>query len=42
VDRPAAGRARPGVPAADGRLVAALELQKKLVAILEGEPPYDI
>jgi hypothetical protein len=23
-------------------LVAALELQKKLVAILEGEPPYDI
>lgn len=31
-----------GVPAADGRLVAALALQKKLVAILEGEPPYDI
>ncbi|MGB4804980.1 MAG: hypothetical protein WBV59_20225, partial [Anaerolineae bacterium] len=27
---------------ADGRLVAALALQKKLVAILEGEPPYDI
>jgi len=31
-----------GVPAADGRLVAALALQKKLIAILEGEPPYDI
>lgn len=31
-----------GVPAADGRLVAALELQKKLIAILEGESPYDI
>ncbi len=31
-----------GVPGADGRLVAALELQKKLVAIREGEPPYDI
>ena len=31
-----------GVPAADGRLVAALALQKKLVAILEGEPPFDI
>ncbi len=31
-----------GVAAADGRLVAALELQKKLIAILDGEPPYDI
>jgi hypothetical protein len=31
-----------GVPAADGRLAAALELQKKLVRILDGEPPYDI
>jgi hypothetical protein len=30
------------VPAAEGRLVAALPLQKKLIAILEGEPPYDI
>ena len=27
---------------ADGRLVAALELQTKLIAILDGEPPYDI
>ncbi|MBX3384510.1 MAG: hypothetical protein KF864_13490 [Phycisphaeraceae bacterium] len=27
---------------ADGRLADALELQKKLEAILEGEPPYDI
>ena len=31
-----------GVPAAEGRLVVALALQKKLIAILEGEPPYDI
>ena len=31
-----------GVGGAEGRLVAALALQKKLVAILEGEPPYDI
>lgn len=31
-----------GVSGADGRLVAGLELQKKLVAIREGEPPYDI
>ncbi len=31
-----------GVAGADGRLVAALELQKKLVAIREGEPPYDL
>ena len=27
---------------ADDRLAAALELQKRLVAILEGEPPFDI
>ena len=27
---------------AEDRLVAALELQKRLVAILEGEPPFDI
>jgi hypothetical protein len=31
-----------GEPGADGRLVAALELEKKLKAIKEGEPPYDI
>jgi hypothetical protein len=31
-----------GVSGADGRLVAALALQKKLVAIREGEPPHDI
>jgi len=31
-----------GVAGAEGRLVAALELQKKLVAIREGEPPYDL
>ncbi|MFN8475033.1 MAG: DNA methyltransferase [Anaerolineae bacterium] len=31
-----------GEAGADGRLVAALELQKKLIAIREGEPPYDI
>jgi hypothetical protein len=31
-----------GVPGADGRLVAALDLQKKLILIREGEPPYDI
>jgi len=31
-----------GVSGAEGRLVAALELKKKLEAILEGEPPYDI
>jgi len=33
--------AEQGVAGAEGRLVAALEL-KKLEAILEGEPPYDI
>jgi len=31
-----------GEPGADGRLVAALELQEKLEAIREGESPYDI
>lgn len=31
-----------GEDGADGRLVAASELQKRLVAILEGEPPFDI
>ena len=31
-----------GEPGADGRLVAALELEKKLKLIKEGEPPYDI
>ena len=30
------------VGGAEGRLVAALELQKRLAAILEGEPPFDI
>ena len=31
-----------GVAGADGRLVAALELKKKLELILAGEPPHDI
>ena len=31
-----------GEAGADGRLVAALELQRKLQLIAEGEPPYDI
>jgi hypothetical protein len=31
-----------GVAGADGRLVAALELQRKLQAIREGEKPYDV
>jgi hypothetical protein len=31
-----------GEAGADGRLVTALELQKKLEAIRDGEPPYDI
>lgn len=31
-----------GETGADGRLVAALELQRKLEAIRDGEPPYDI
>ena len=31
-----------GEPGADGRLIAAIELQEKLEAIREGEPPYDI
>jgi len=35
-------RRNQGEPGADGRLVAALELEKKFKAIKEGEPPYDI
>lgn len=31
-----------GEPGADGRLVAALDLERKLKLIKEGEPPYDI
>ena len=31
-----------GTPGANARLVAALELQQKLEAIRDGEPPYDI
>ena len=31
-----------GVAGANGRLVAAIGLQNKLKAILEGEPPFDI
>ncbi|HSH77483.1 MAG TPA: DNA methyltransferase [Herpetosiphonaceae bacterium] len=31
-----------GIGEAEGRLVAALQLQKKLEAIRDGEPPYDI
>jgi len=31
-----------GIPGAEGRLLAAQELQKKLELIREGEPPYDI
>ena len=38
----AASRRRPGVAGADGRLVAALALKKKLELIRDGEPPYDI
>ena len=34
--------ARRGAACADARLAAALELQQRLVAILEGEPPFDI
>ena len=34
--------ARRGAAGADARLAAALELQQRLVAILEGEPPLDI
>lgn len=33
---------RQGVGGADDRLAAALELKKRLVAILTGEPPYDV
>jgi hypothetical protein len=35
-------RANRDEPAAEARLVAALDLQDKLKLILEGEPPYDI
>ena len=31
-----------GEGGAEGRLVAALELQRRLIAILDGEPPFDI
>ena len=31
-----------GIPGANARLVAALELQKKLEDIRDGEPPYDL
>jgi len=34
--------AEAGEPGAEDRLAAALELQKKLERILDGEPPYDI
>ncbi len=33
---------RQGQPGSDGRLVAAQNLQKKLIAIADGEPPFDI
>lgn len=33
---------RQGIAGSDGRLVAAQALQKKLIAIAEGEPPFDI
>jgi len=36
------GRRDHGEPGADGRLVAALQLQEKLKLIRIGEPPYDI
>ena len=36
------GKRDAGESGAEGRLVAALELQKKLEAIRDGEPPYDI
>lgn len=36
------GRRDHGEPGADGRLVAAIQLQEKLKLILQGEPPYDI
>lgn len=36
------GQRDAGDGTAEGRLVAALELQKKLQLIAEGEPPYDI
>lgn len=37
-----ASEARAGVTGADARLAAARQLQEKLEAILEGEPPHDI
>ena len=36
------GAVRQGIPGSDGRLVAAQTLQKKLIAIAEGDPPSDI
>ena len=33
---------RQGTPGSDGRFVAAQALQKKLIAIADGEPPFDI
>jgi len=33
---------RQGVPGSDGRFVAAQTLQKKLIAIADGDPPFDI
>lgn len=33
---------RQGVPGSDGRLVAAQTLQKKLITIADGDPPFDI
>ena len=43
VDTHAAGGPRnPGRPVRSARLVAALELQRNLKAIRDGEPPYDI
>ena len=33
---------RQGTPGSDGRLVAAQTLQKKLIAIADGDPPFDI
>ena len=41
IDRQQDGVKR-GEGGAEGRLVAALELQERLAAILEGEPPFDI
>ena len=41
IERQRAG-VREEVAGAEGRLAAALELQRKLEAILDGQPPYDI